>query len=339
MICPNCNTLNEAGNVFCVNCGNTIAASDSAETKVVDMGRSAPFSPPFTPSAGVRQTKNTNPAVWIAGGVIGVLAIAGVAFFLLRSPAGAAEQLPDHLGLFVQSREKDRNEEIPKQDFAKVIDAKNAFMKNDGLLALDPQPSLILYADGKDVSATDLRLIQIDTIKDDGNMKQLDFQVAPVDGKSDMKRIRVQSAIASGKYAFALLDSYFNDGKHKFWAFQVKSSPVSDNGSALKESSLALKPATPSQQAAPRMPAQAAAPAVPPPPGSTVATVSTRSLKLRNGPTQFQNNQIGSLKAGQQVYILNYSDNVETFEGKTSRYAYIRTTGGKEGWAFAAYLR
>jgi hypothetical protein len=171
-------------------------------------------------------------------------------------------------------------------------------------------------------------------------MKTLDFQVAPVDGKPEMKRIRVPDTIASGRYAFALFDGYFNEGKHKFWPFQVRDSSKSNNDDLLKAASVSLKPKASAPPAATKNVAPAAniSAAVPPPVDGTAATVKTR-IKLRSSPTQFANNQIGSLNPGQRVYILEYSTTVETFNGVTSRYAYVQTAGGKRGWVFAAFLQ
>ena len=365
MICTNCNTLNGTDSVFCVNCGNAVTAdtassmptvayqgigqtpsqgytpAESTETKVVNFGQPQHFAPPFAPSVpytGEHTTKRINPLVWVAGGLFALLALVTVGIYFIGSRGSGGEVLPVYLGMFAQSNEKDKVDEIPKQDFSKVIEAKNTLIKNDSLPNLDAQPNLILYADGKDIPINDLKLIQLDSIKDDGSMKQLDFQVAPVAGKPEMKRIRMPSALANGKYAFSLTDSYFDDGKHKFWAFQVKNSSKSDNGDALKPSSIPLKPTPP---AAPRMPSKSvpspSLPTAPPPNGASMATVRTR-IKLRNAPTQAGNNQIGSLNPGTTVYVLEYSSNSEYFNGIYSKYAFVQTPSGQRGWAFAAYL-
>jgi hypothetical protein len=241
--------------------------------------------------------------------------------------------------MFVQSDAKDRIDEIRRQDFANAAEGRNNLMKGD-LSTVTSRPNLILYADSRDIPVNDMRLVQLDTIKDDGSMQTLDFQVAPVDGKPEMKRIRVPEQIASGRYAFALFDGYFNEGKHKFWPFQVRDSSKASNDDLLKAASVSLRPKAAPPPATTKIagpPANVAA-SVPPPDGGTAATVKTR-IKLRSGPTQFANNQIGILGPGQRVYILDYSTNVETFHGITSRYAYVQTDRGLRGWAFAAYLQ
>jgi hypothetical protein len=352
MICANCNTANDPNNIYCNSCGHPIANNPTFSAhptipyrqlpptiSVVDQ----PYSSVVTPFVG----QSTAPPK--KHGLIGVLialigllvigVIAAVGLFIAMNYGGESEKLPDRLGMFVQSDAKDRVDEIRRQDFANATEARNNLMKGD-LSFVTSRPNLIIYADGRDMPVNDMRLVQLDTIKDDGTMKTLDFQVAPVDGKPEMKRIRVPDAIASGRYAFALFDGYFNEGKHKFWAFQVSDSSRTSNDDLLKAASVSLKPKTSAPPAATKTAAPPAnvSSAVPPPDGGTAATVKTR-IKLRSGPTQFAKNQIGSLNPGTRVYILDYSTTVETYNGVTSRYAYVQTEGGKRGWAFAAFLQ
>lgn len=351
MICANCNAANDANNVYCNNCGQPIASDPTFSAQatipyqqrppmqVVDQQYQSVVTP-FIGQSTARPKKRGLVAVLIALVailVLGVIAVAGL--FVAMNYMGENEVLPDHLGMFVQSDAKDRVDEIRRQDFGNTIEARNSLMKND-LSFVTPRPNLILYADGRDVSVNDMRLVQLDTLKDDGTMKTLDFQVAPVEGKPDMKRVRLPSDIASGRYAFALFDGYFNEGKHKFWPFQVRDSPKANNDEILKATSVSLKPKTVASTTAVKTapsPANVTT-AIPPPDGGTAATVKTR-IKLRSGPTQFANNQIGTLSPGQRVYILDYSTAAETFNGVTSRYAYVQTEGGKRGWAFAAFLQ
>lgn len=351
MTCANCNAANDANNVYCNNCGHPIAANPTFSAQptipyqqrppiqVVDQQYQSVVTPFIGQSTAPPKKRGLIGVLiaLVAILLIGVIAVAGL--FIAMNYTGESEVLPDHLGMFVQSDAKDRVDEIRRQDFANTIEARNNLMKSDLSFATS-RPNLILYADSREVPVNDMRLVQLDTVKDDGTMKTLDFQVAPVDGKPEMKRIRVPETIASGRYAFALFDGYFNEGKHKFWPFQVRDSSKSNNDDLLKATSVSLKPKATSSPAATKTAAPPAnvATTVPPPDGGTAATVKTR-LKLRSGPTQFANNQIGSLNPGQRVYILDYSTNVETFNGITARYAYVQTEGGKRGWAFAAFLQ
>lgn len=306
---------------------------------VVDQGAPSVITP-FIGQATTPPKKRSFAGVLIAllaVVLIGVVAVAGL--FVAMNYTSESETLPDHLGLFVQSDAKDRVDEIRRQDFSNATEARGQLLKGDHVI-VTPRPNFVVYADSRDVPVNDMRLVQLDTMKDDGSMKTLDFQVAPLDGKPDMKRVRLPSDIASGRYAFALFDGYFNEGKHKFWPFQVRDSSVASNDELLKAASVSLKPkAVASTTAVKTAPPPAnVTTAIPPPDGGTAATVKTR-IKLRSGPTQFGKNQIGSLSPGQRVYILDYSTTVETFNGVTSRYAYVQTEGGKRGWAFAAFLQ
>ena len=358
MICLNCNAVNDDENVFCVNCGGSVSAhsqlgiktdnlpghlpANSIETAVLSVGQYRPATPDFNAVPGFsgenRASKNGKTAIWIGLALV-VIAMGVGAFYFLSKPSVAIEVMPEHLGMFVQSNEKDRVDELKRQDVSNALKARDDLLKNDTLPNLEPKPSLVLYADINEVPINDLRLIQLDTIKDDGTMKQLDIQAAPVDGKPAMKRLRVPEILANGKYAFALLDGFLNEGKHKFWPFQVRNSSKSDNGDMLKASSFPTKPKT--EPTAPSTSGEVPAPRPPSataPPGSTVAYNTTSGLVLRSGPSQISP-KIGNLSRGQRVHIIQYSDNTEYFKGMNSRFAYIQTDTGRRGWVFAAYLR
>jgi len=361
MLCINCNTVNDNENVFCVNCGgavslgvsspntlNTVnqagfgipAANQSTETAVIPVGQVYPSIPQFNPTPGYSaehpiQSKSQK-TIWFALGAIGLLGLAAGAYVLMNKTS-VSETLPEHLGLFVQNNERNHVDEVRKEDVSNAIQAKNDLLKNESVPTLDASPNLILYSDGKDVPINDLRLVPLDSIKDDGSMKQLDFQAAPVEGKPEMKRIRVPDALANGKYAFVLLDGFLNDGKHKFWAFQVRNSSKSDNGDALKSSSMALKPTPPPQPSAPKA-ALPNTPSVPPPQGAGQATVRSGRVVMRNGPC-LTCSDIGRVFGGQVVYVINYGGNFDTWGGRTGNWAYIQTPSGSKGWVFAPLLR
>jgi hypothetical protein len=315
--------------------------NQSTETAVVPVGQVYPSIPQFNPTPGYSaehpiQNKSKK-TIWFALGAIGLLGL-GVGAFVLMNKTSVSETLPEHLGLFVQNNERNHVDEVRKEDVSNAIQAKNDLLKNDSVPTLDASPNLILYSDGKDIPINDLKLVPLDSIKDDGSMKQLDFQAAPVDGKPEMKRIRVPDALANGKYAFVLIDGFLNDGKHKFWTFQVRNSSKSDNGDALKSSSVALKPTPPPQPTGPRLPPPASAVNVAPPsPGNNAVSI-TDSLILRSGPSQSYP-KIRNLARGESVTILSYSTNTESFKGRSSPFAQIRTANGQIGWAFSAFLR
>jgi hypothetical protein len=368
MNCPNCKTINEPGNIFCVDCGATFTPTGSEVRVNVDSTPQQNYPPSYNsspsietsvfstspgnsnpslsyapqPSANVQGARaSNNKMLWLIIAGLLVLLLAGGGYFVFNSQRLSAEVLPEHLGMFVQSSDKQKVDEIKKQDFANALDGKDILMKDETLPSLDQSPNLVLYSDGKDIPINDLRLIQLDTIKSDGTLKQLDFQAAPVDGKPEMKRIRVPDGIANGRYAFALFEGYLNEGKHKFWAFQVKNSSKSDNGDALKATSVSLKPKTGAAVlpgANPMIAASIPKPVVPPPPGGTAAVCISNNVILRDGPSQSTAKK-GKLYDGQRLYVMSYSDRYETFGNKYANYAYIQTESGDHGWVFSAFIK
>ena len=285
-------------------------------------------------------TDRKSPVVKILiGGVVVVLLLGLVsagAFILFAWEKANAEALPDHLGMFAQSPDKSRVDELAKLDISNAVDGKDNLLRDEALPVLDANPTLILYSDGKDIAVSDLRLVQLDTIKADGTFDQIDFQASPVESKPEMKRLRVPSGLASGKYAFALIDGFLNDGKHKFWAFQIRNTAKPDNnGGSLHSVTIPIKP-TPTPTPAVKTPTPT--PSMPPPSGGVVAYTTTSNLVLRTGPSQ-DAGKIRNLKRGEKVYVLRLSENTEVFNGIESRFAFIQTENGQTGWVFAAFLR
>lgn len=386
MNCPHCNAENDNDNVFCVNCGKSIApAKNLAATTLpspteyypsgqLNQPENSPESVqtvlkpnapnyPATPDYSTRQDFNssvpfqTSPAeergksgkfLWLGLGLIFLLiggAVGG--YFLLKNqpttPANA-EILPDHLGLFIKNSDKNNLTEIGKQDYANAVQAKDDLLKNDALPVAEDKPNLFLYADGKEVPLGDLKLVQLDTIKDDGSLKQINFQAAPVDGKPEIKRLRVPDGLANGKYAFALFNGFLDEGKHKFWAFQVKNAAKSDNGDLAKAFSLSMKPKTnptnpnANTNSAPNPnPAPTPKPAPSAPAGAQVAYCKSNNVIMRNSPN-LDAKKINALKRGQKIYIINYSDNYDSWNGMEGNWAYVQTESGSRGWVFSPLI-
>lgn len=379
MLCPNCNVLNEEKNMFCVNCGTNFVRNQSGQTDVPPTIQMPSITPPpdyntsnsvetsvlpnyqqsnpgfqqqYTPGAShIHQSKKSKTMFW-AGGIFLLLLLLGgggaAAYFLSQNSANAGA-LPEHFGLFSQNNDKNKLNEIKKQDFTNLLTAKEEFEKDDDLPVLPNKPNLILFAENNNIPLNDLKLVQIDSIKDDGSLKQLDFQAAPVEGKPEMKRIRVSESLSNGKYAFALFDGFMDDGKHKLWAFQIKNSGTSDNGDLAKITTLNLKPKEEkkdkptTEEKSPTTtenapPANAAIPSIPQPSGVRVATLTQGNVVMRSGPSQ-NTAKIGGFKRGQKVYVINYSDNYEYFNNLYSNYAYVQTESGKRGWVYAAFIK
>ncbi|MCY7375569.1 MAG: SH3 domain-containing protein [Pyrinomonadaceae bacterium] len=325
-----------------------IDSSDSVPTAFIStpvFNRSMPNFNPSTSYSGAQPVqKSSGKFVWIGALVFLLLIGGGIgAYFLINKQSASAEMLPDYLGLFFQNKDKNAVSEITKRDFPNAVSAKDELLKNESLPTVEAKPNLILYADGKDVPLNDLKLVQLDSIKDDGTLKQINFQPAPIDGKPEMKRLRIPDGLANGKYAFALFDGFLDEGKHKFWAFQVKNADKSDNGDLAKALTLSMKPQTSPTPAVARQPNIPAPPTVPPPSGASVVYCTSSNVVLRAGPSQSAA-KIGNLYSGQRLYVLGYSDNYESFTSKTgksfySNYVRIQTDNGKNGWVYRAYTR
>lgn len=377
MNCPNCNAENDNDNIFCVSCGGNLtpptrlgAISESAPTQFYNPRQmnltddspesvqtafktKEPFVAPttnFDPAISYQPAQNnppkSNKILWVGLGMLFLLIGGGIGGFFLfkKQPAETSEKLPDHLGMFVRNTD-DNLTEISRQDFSNAMQAKDDLSKNESLPATDEKSNLLLYSDGKDVPINDLKLVQIDSIKDDGSLKQLNFQVAPIEGKPDIKRLRVPDGLANGKYAFALLDGFLDEGKHKFWAFQVKNAQKNDNGDLAKSISVSMKPkiaSTPSTNSSIDANSQiktlpAPKPASSAPAGAQVAYCKSNNIVVRNSP-ELNAKKINALKRGQKIYIINYSDNYDYWNGMEGNWAYIQTESGSRGWVFSPLI-
>ncbi len=281
MNCPNCKEPNDNEGVFCVNCGTNITSNSatnippptqqyqslpnqnfetlpSIETAYVQQPN---FYPAISNVGEQPVKKSSKKFVWIGLIVVLFLLVGSIggAIYFIKQQAVTAEVLPDHLGMFVQNSDKNAVAEISHQDYSSALKAKDDLMKSDALPVAENKPNLILYSDSKDISLNDLKLVQLDTIKEDGSLKQINFQASPVEGKPAMKRLRIPDGLANGKYAFALFEGFLDDGKHIFWAFQVKNAEKSDNGDLAKAITILPKPTpspTPLPKSSPKLPLQ-----------------------------------------------------------------------------------
>lgn len=303
------------------------------------------FAPFNMPNAATQQNAGSGKKAALLAMLIffGLAALSAGGYFLITKTSVKSETLPTHLGMFVQSSDKDKVDEIKKKDFANALVAKDELLNDDALPGAEGNPNLLLYSDSKEISLNDLRLIQLDTIKPDGSMKQLDFQAAPVDGKPDIKRIRIPDGLANGKYAFAILDGDLDDGKHKFWAFQIKNSEKSNNDSTLESFNVSLKPKDKPTTTTSTNNQVVQKAIVPQPAGTSVHRLNIGNVVLRSGPSQSYPPNGNNLPAGHRVYVFGYSSESETFINKrgkvyNSNYAEVLTESGRRGWIYAAFI-
>ncbi len=300
---------------------------------------SIPYIPP-------QSSPKSRLGLWIGLSVLIILLLGGGivgAIVLMNKTKVSSEALPDHLGMFFQNNEKTAVEEIKKQDFTNALDGKDKILKDESIPTVESKPNLILYSDGKDIPLGDLKLIQLDSVKSDGTMKQVDFKATPVEGKPEMKRLWFPENLAKGKYAFALIDGFFDDGKHKLWAFQVKNSDKTDNGNLLKDLTVTLKNkskninSSNSNTETTRV-SPTPKPSVVPPVGARTAYAASNNVVVRAAPS-LTAQKIGGLKRGQKIFVLSYSDNYDNWNGLEGTWANIQTESGQRGWVFSPLIK
>jgi hypothetical protein len=286
-------------------------------------------------------------------GLLAVLVIGGAGFagfyFWQNQPSAPekTEILPDHLGLFVQNKGKDKLTEVKKRDIANALDEKEKIAEDEDLPVWENEAGLILYSDSNEISSTNLKLIPVDSIEKDGTIKELEFQVSPIDENPAMKRLRVADGIANGKYVFALLDGYLDDGKHKLWAFQVTGSDKENNDDIARSKTLEMKESSSDKSEKPvektedtakiTPPKKTPVPKKEPPTGSVVAYCNGSNVVLRGSPS-LKGKKIGGLSRGQRLYVLKYSGNYDDWQGTTANWAYIQTESGNRGWVFTPFV-
>jgi hypothetical protein len=343
MICPQCKTPNDDEYVFCVNCGATIGIAANAvgkepdtlfvpQTPVVVHRPDLPSQPTILHIAPPRRSK----LPLILGLTFVLFLIAGVGGFIayrvLTSQPTAASVLPDHLGLFWKKPDGSAVVEVKKQETPNLLEARDTIAKDGSLPQINSQPELILYADAAEMPVSDLKFIRLDSISDDGKIKYLDFQAAIVDEKPTMKRIRFAQQLSDGKYAFALVSGFANEGRHRLWPVEVKAGAA--NGAAFtQELALSLKPAPSPTPTATQTPDKTE-----PPVGATVAYVARKDVWLRKSPAIQDTGKLLLLKPRQKVFVIRYSSNSDTWEEITSNWALVQTENGRQGWVFNAFL-
>lgn len=302
------------------------------------------FGPGDHPPEAAPTTPRRRPVLYAALGllfflVVGLAGLTAYFFWPVRdAPLEKAELLPDHYGMFVQNREKDKLTPVKRTDVADVLAEKEKLAEEDLPVWQDGE-SLILYADSREIPSADLRLIPLDSVADDGSFKEIDFQIFPVAGRPALKRLRVPQGLADGRYVFALLDGYLNEGKHRLWAFQATGANRENNDDIARTARGEMKKEPPKQpekkQPAPKPPKTDKP--VPGPPGSVVAYCNAANVLLRASPS-LDGKKIGRLARGQRLYVIKYSKNYDNWQGTTANWAYIQTEKGARGWVFTPFV-
>jgi Bacterial SH3 domain len=325
MICQICRQQNDADDIFCRSCGNSL--NQGTQPTVVLNMPSQQTQVPFQNSQMFSQPPpNSNNKVLYAliGVFFGILVGAVVYFGILLIKKDTP--LPDHFGIF--ARKDDSLKELSKKELKDFTKEKAGLLNQEPNPILNSKPEIVVFSDSG-IPVDKLKLVSLDSIKDDGTYQFTDFQVSPVEGKSDMKELRVSQILANGKYAFAVFDGFLNEGNHKFWSFQVTDSEGAENAS-LQSASLGLKP-IPTPTPVPVVTVVA------PPDNASPAFCNNRNVLMRSSPS-LSANPIGKLQKGQTLYVINTSSNYDYWQGIYSNWAYVQLPNGKKGWMFNTFV-
>jgi hypothetical protein len=354
MICPQCRTQNDDDYVFCVNCGTPI---DSGQLKTEEfpsvatvVAKETPAPVPATiqvqqreieePGGEAKKSSGTFRIVALAAAVLfSLVAIAGlVAFFYFGRKAEPTAQLPEHLGLFAVDPASNRLNEIAKREFPNVKDGRESVLKDQAASITASPAEFILYSDPGEIKTDDLKLVRIDSITDEGSMRNFDFQVVPIENKPSMKRLKLANPVANGRYAFALFNGPFDDGKHKLWPFEIAGVNVTSTDAgrdytvALKEKPASNATNTPGNSNSATVPTVAEVPV-----GARVAYCNSTDVVVRGAPS-LTARRVNMLRRGQKIYLLGYSDNYDLWNGVRANWAQIQTDSGKRGWVFTPFI-
>lgn len=363
MQCPNCGTEIPATERYCRNCGyDTLAMAQTlraptptqpytptnptgaqsfdagAKTEVLPSAIAQTVAAQRPPSTA--QPNRRSPFV-IPLVVICVLLIVGIggalAYFLLkgRDAGERGGNLPDHFGIFM--RRGDQLNELRRRDFRNALEARDTLAADTSLAEAAAQPSLILYAEAQDIPVSDLKLVQLDSITESGQVRYWGFQVAPVEGRSDMKQLRVAGGLPAGKYAFALINGYLNEGNHRFWPFEVKEGV--ESAEQPQAASIPVKPnpsATPSTSQT--QPTPKPTPNTEPPPGARLAYCNDTNVLVRSSP-DLTARPVTKITKGQKLWAIAKSTNTSTWNGVTSDWTQVQLyQSATRGWVFSPFI-
>lgn len=354
MTCPKCGTVNDAQYIYCVNCGTSIPGDPSSgyptasevtseKTAYLPAHHTAQptqqFGQPYTQAIPPARKSRAPILIVSAVALVFLLAAAGVAIWLVNQTAQTAEVLPDHFGVFYLVN--DQAKEVSKVETGNLLESNGKLISVAENSISVGTPEIILFAEGTDISLRDLKFIDLESINADGNMKQIEFQTTPVDGKRAMKRLKFPDGLANGKYAFVVFNGSLNDGKHRLWPIQIDGSKKADNNDIAKVFTLNISEtiansntnAQPTPPTAPSTPK----PKVDGPVGSTVAYCNSTDVIVR-ASAGLNAKRLTMLKKGQRVFVIRYSENTDVWKGTESNWAYVQTESGKRGWVFTPFI-
>jgi Bacterial SH3 domain len=319
MPCPNCQLLNNQGDFFCLGCGNSLIDASQSSVFPNTPQNQSPFSVRNPQVLPVKSNLTRN-LLFAAGGSLFVILL-GVGLFFGIAFINKKPLLPNHLGFFV--RKDGGLEELRKIESKDFLSEKSDLFNQDSIADVSAKPAIIVYSDTI-IPVDKLKLVALDSIKDDGSFQFIDYQLSPVEGQTEMKELRVPENLADGKYAYVVFDGYLNDGNHKFWVFQVSDNQSKETAS-FQNASVELKPvSTPQSTVSPAAEASS-------------GFCNNRNVLLRSSPSLLAN-PIGKIQSGQRVNVVQTSSNYDYWHGIRSNWAYIKTPDGRSGWMFHHFV-
>jgi hypothetical protein len=365
MDCPNCGTKIPANERYCRNCGYDALALDktlrapaptqpyvpanltgapsvdpNAKTEYLNV--SAPPTAEIPRALSTASNARRSPLI-IPLTVIGVLLVVGIAATLAyffwpgrNSSADSGNALPDHFGIFIQGGEQLK--ELRRRDFSNALEGRDNLASDAALPEAVAQPVFILYAEPQDISVSDLKLVELSSINQNGQVRYWSFQVAPVEGRRGMKQIRVAGGLPSGKYAFALLNGYLNEGNHKLWPFEVKEG-VAEPQEQPQAATIPVK-ANPSAtpQTGQAQPTPKPTPNNEPPPGAKLGYCNDTNVFVRNSP-DLNAKPVTKITKGQKLWAIGKSTNTSTWNGVTSDWTQVQLyNSATRGWVFSPFV-
>jgi hypothetical protein len=366
MNCTNCGTPITPNERYCRNCGHdTLAETLRAPSPTQPYRPASPTQPPSVdPNARTEYLHISQPhataeipghlstasdaprrsRAFIPLMVIGALVVIGigitVAYLLLRGDAASPEgALPDHFGIFL--RQGEGLSELRRRDFNNALEARDTLGSDTSLPEAAAQPVLILFAEAQDIPVSDLKLVQLDSLNQNGQVRYWSFQVAPVGGRRGMKQIRVMGGLQTGKYAFALINGYLNEGNHKFWPFEVKEG-VAEPQEQPQTATIPVKgsPAatTASNQAGQTQPAVKPTPVNDPPPGAKLGYCNDTNVFVRSSP-DLKARPVSKITKGQKLWAIGKSATTSTWNGVTSDWTQVQLyNSSQRGWVFSPFI-
>lgn len=271
-------------------------------------------------------------------GALLIVAIAGTLAYLFwpgrNSGEASASTLPDHFGIFIRSGEK--LNELRRRDFSNALEGRDALVADASLPTAEARPTLILYAEQQDIPVSDLKLVRLDSMNQNGQVRYWSFQVAPVEGHSGMKQIRIAGGLSAGKYAFSLINGYLNEGNHKFWPFEVKEG-VAEPQEPPQTATVPVK-ANPQPTPAAKQAQPAATPNNEPPPGASLGYCNDTNVLVRSAP-DLKARAITKITKGQKLWAIGKSTNTSTWNGVTSDWTQVQLyNSATRGWVFSPFV-